>query len=308
MLFGTRETFEYRRCPACGVLWQPRPPADLSPYYPPAYHSVQQQPGTARALSPVHNLLHAQLAANRLFGGHVVGATIGRLVGPAISLDVTAVQWLVRQAGLRSFDDPILDAGSGPVPERLVRLRRAGFRRLLGIDPWIARDSSYEGIPVRKLQLNDVEGRYGLIMFHHSFEHVRDPRGALRAAVERLRPGGTILIRTPIMGSWFWQEYGVDWWELDAPRHVFVHSIESLRRLGGELGLELRRVAFDSTYVEIIASDQIRRGVAWRSADSYLVDPTTVPPDAVEAAKASVRALNQEGRAGRGLIFLRMAT
>ena len=43
------------------------------------------------------------------------------------------------------------------------------------------------------------------------------------------------------MGTWFWDSYGVDWWELDAPRHLFVHTPASIERLAAEAGLRSPR-------------------------------------------------------------------
>jgi SAM-dependent methyltransferase len=305
MLFGTRETFDYLRCTVCGVLWLERPPADLSPYYPPPYHTAHVAETYDRRGSAAGRWLRDQVAARRLFGGHRIGAGIGRRIGPELHPDTAVVRPLVRLAKLRSFDDPILDVGCGPVPERLGQLAHAGFRQLLGIDPMIPADID-GGIPVRKITIRELDGAFAMITFHHSFEHVRDPRETLAAARRLLRPGGMIIIRTPVMGGWFWETYGTDWWELDAPRHLFVHTRQSLEVLAREAGLEIKRIQSESTFLEILASDQIVRGVAWREPASCwtnLAAPELEP--VVTAAKRKVAKLNAEGIGGRALFALR---
>ena len=306
MLFGTREAFEYLHCPACGVLWLRNPPDDLSAFYPPSYHIGGPPPPSRQPLHGLSRWLHQETAARKLFGGHRFAAALARRVGPPLAADVAAVRPMVRASGLRSFDDPILDVGCGPVPERLHQLAHAGFRQLVGIDPMLPAGLVNGGIRVERQTLAEVSGPFALIMFHHSFEHVPDPRATFLEAAERLRPDGAILIRTPVMGTWFWETYGTSWWELDAPRHLFVHTPRSLELLGAEAGLELRDVTYDSTYVEIVASEQIARDIAWRDPASCWRD-LDIPELAVSvrSARETVRQLNANGRGGRAAFLFR---
>lgn len=307
MFFGTRSAFRYRRCAACGVLWLEQPPADLSPYYPGSYHTARVAKAAGRGpFASAARWLDNELATRRLFGGRLVGAMIGRAFGRRPAPDVMAIRPMVRAARLRSFQDPILDVGCGPVPERLLQLSRVGFRALTGIDPMIDADTIVEGIPVRRLTIHEVRGSHALITFNHSFEHVRDPGATLAAAARLLRPGGAIVVRTPVMGGWFWETYGTSWWELDPPRHLFVHTRRSLEILGEAAGLDLVRVDSDSTFLEILASDQITRDIPWRDPASCwndLAAPSLAP--AVAAAKATVARLNAEGRGGRASFLFR---
>jgi SAM-dependent methyltransferase len=307
MLFGTRETFAYRRCLTCGVMWLVAPPPDLGRYYPPEYHATP--PAVAKEPAPRSVLgrrLGDLLAARALFGTHRIGARLARLLGQSLDPEVTAVRWLVRQTELRSLDDPILDVGSGPVPERLVLLSRAHFRNLRGIDPLIPADVVYDGIPVLRQEIADVSGHYSFITLHHSFEHMPDPAAAMRLLARLLDANGTLMIRTPVMGTWFWRKYGLNWWELDPPRHLFVHTPRSLEILAANAGLRLARAAYDSSYIEILASDQIARDVAWREPGSWWADaPGAFDEAEIAAARATASRLNEAGDAGRAAFFFR---
>jgi SAM-dependent methyltransferase len=306
MLFGTRDRFEYRRCSTCGVLWLESPPLDLGPYYPRVYYPAR---GSSHDVPNwLVRRLDEELAARRLFGGHRIGAWIARHLGRQLNPKVNEVRPMVRAARLRSLDDPILDVGSGPVPERLWQLADAGFRNLLGIDPMIDTDIDGE-IPVRRMTIHELEGSFALITFHHSFEHIADPAETLRSARRLLRPGGAMVIRTPVMGTWFWDTYGRDWWELDAPRHLFVHTPMSLELLATEAGLALERTVYESTFIEILASDQIQRDIAWREPASCWSDLAApeIQPD-IAAAKATVARLNTEGRGGRANYLFRTSS
>ena len=74
------------------------------------------------------------------------------------------------------------------------------------------------------------------------------------------------------MGTWFWESYGViggSWM-----RRATCSSLPR-RASSGWLRnrAQVTDVVWDSTYLEIIASEQIRRDLAWREPGSWYVDP-----------------------------------
>lgn len=308
MLYGTREPFTYLRCPECGALRIAEPPPDLAPYYPPDYYGDASAPAPvpARYGSGLTALSGAARDRTALLGRGRRMTGLLRRWAPPIAVDVRRASAFTRRAGLRSFDDPILDVGCGRRAANLWDLRSVGFRRLLGIDPFLDADGRYGDIPLRKLSIHDVTGSFQVITFHHSFEHVPDPEATLVAAARRLRPGGVVLIRTPVMGTWFWERFGRDWWELDPPRHLWVHTQGSLERMAKVAGLTLVDVVWDSSFIEVLASDQISRDIAWRESASWNVSPPAGYDDATIATfKTVVTDLNATGRAGRAGFYLR---
>src|SRR3954447_7032332 len=56
---------------------------------------------------------------------------------PTSDANVRRAAAFTRRAGIDSFDDPILDVGCGWRADNLAALRKVGFRRLLGIDPFL---------------------------------------------------------------------------------------------------------------------------------------------------------------------------
>ncbi len=154
----------------------------------------------------------------------------------------------------------ILDVGCGS-GDLLVELRDAGFSNLTGADPFIASDHIRAGVPLWKREIGDVEGRFALVMMHHTFEHVTDPASTLAAAARLLVPGGRVLIRLPVADSDAWREYGTDWVQLDAPRHIFLHTARSLGRLARDAGLHVVSRTHDSTAFQFWGSEQYRRGI-----------------------------------------------
>jgi SAM-dependent methyltransferase len=148
----------------------------------------------------------------------------------------------------------ILDVGCGS--GTLLRdLRDAGFEFLLGVDPLIppAVAAESRGL-IRGVLLDELHGEFDVIMMHHSLEHIPDQVGTMRAAAALLPAGGWCLVRVPTSDSWAWETYREHWVQLDAPRHFFLHSIESLTRLGICAGLRLAHVADDSGELQFIGS------------------------------------------------------
>jgi SAM-dependent methyltransferase len=321
MMFGTREAFEYRECLACGTLRIADIPSDLARHYPPAYYGAGQpdaggpraQRLGASALGPVRlwqpvNRWRVQTALRR---------TASRWPGLARRLDrwggiprqARTLLPLLRLAGIRCLDDPLLEAGTGRRAERLVALRRAGFRRLVGIEPFVERDLIDRGIEIRRgtLEAMPGQGSWALVMLHHVFEHVPDPRATLLAAHRLLRPNGACLIWTPFADSDLWRRYGPDWYELDPPRHLFVFTRRAIAGLANETGFTVEAEVDDATEVERILSEQYRRDISLYDPRSWFVDPGAagLASGDLVAWRAEAREMNATRTAGRGALVLR---
>lgn len=288
MILGLRDEFEYLECGQCGILQIVEVPADLERFYGPGYYSF----------SAPHRVPNPRRWLKRRLAAHLLGhrSLVGRILAAYLAAP-KEVEW-VRRAGL-DLDAEILDVGAGR-GQVLLRLRDLGFERLLGIDPFLAEDLAYAGgVRVLKRTLEEVEGRFDLVMFQHSLEHVPDPAATLVAARDRLEPGGCILIRTPI-ASESWKIYGRDWVELDAPRHLHVFTEKGLGTLARRLGLRLIQVSYDTTSFELSGSELYARNIP-------MCDRLQNAFTAEELRGFNVRAheLNQSGCAGRAAFWLR---
>jgi SAM-dependent methyltransferase len=306
MMFGTREPFDYGRCRACGSLTIARVPDDLGRHYPDAYYANTPR-ATIEADSLVRRIATREVVRQELFGGHPRRAAIARRFGGEVPRQLAEVRTLIRDGGLRSFDDPILDVGSGATPARLAILAKVGFRRLLGIEPFIPRDLSYHGVRIQKGYLDDVGGGWALVMFHHSLEHVPDPLATLSAARARLRADGRCLIRIPVADGVMWRRFGVDWAELDAPRHLVLPSRAGVDALARRAGFEVIRTTWESGDWELIASEQYQHDVGMFEPASLFADPPgrELERDQAVEYKQDARQMNANGDAGRAAFWLR---
>lgn len=279
MMYGTRESFGYVQCGACGCLQIAEIPADLSRFYPPDYTSFKPAPG-GRFANPLRAVLrrarYRYAALGKGFGGRVLHA-----LAPKPRLD------FLRPVAL-DYNSRILDVGCGS-GELLVILREIGMRNLLGVDAFVARDLDHPGgVRVRRGTLDDAEGEWDCIMFNYSLEHMPDQAGALRAAAARLAPNGACLVRIPMVDSAAWERYGVDWVNLDAPRHLYLHTRRSFERAAADAGLAIAQTRYDSDDFQFLGSELYRRNI-----------PLNAPAETKAAAftRAQVRAWRREAEA-----------
>lgn len=118
-----------------------------------------------------------------------------------------------------------------------------------------------------------MTGEFDLIMFNHSFEHLPNPLSVLRDANRLVSLGGNVLIRIPIAGTYAWTTFRTDWVQLDAPRHLFLHTSKSMEILAAECGFEIEHIVHDSSAFQFWGSVQYQRGIALTDERSYGMNP-----------------------------------
>ena len=296
MQFGTREAFEYLECGRCGCLQIVRIPEDPGGYYPESFGSFR--PLRDRPPLPWMRWLLRRRARHELGESVVFGGLARRLLGRArarIWGDPDPFHWLRRcGAGLESR---ILDVGCG-TGKLLLELRDAGFTRLTGVDPLIPHPIQYSGgVRIHAGPLRELPGPFDVVMLHHSFEHVPDPAATLAEVRARLAPGGWAVVRTPVAGSHAWCRYGVDWVQLDAPRHLHVHTPRSMQILAERVGLELIDLEWDSFSVQFWGSEQYRRDIPLMDPHSHLISEEESPFERAEIASWEAQAVELNAKA-----------
>jgi SAM-dependent methyltransferase len=281
MMLGLRDPFHYHHCTACGCLQLLDPPADLSRYYPESYYSFHtgflDRKGLRRRMRMVRDRYV-------IFGEGFLGRILLRWF-PHPYPDLH--RWL--RSGAVGREARILDVGCGS-GELLWGLSGVGFRHLLGIDPFLQREMVIDDrVRLERRSIEEVEGEFDVIMLHHALEHIPDQHGAFRSIARLLAPDGYALIRIPILG-YAWEHYGTDWYQLDAPRHFVLHSLDSIRLLGERHGLRLEAVEYDSTEYQFIGSELYRRDIPLVELDGHFTDAE------VAEFRRRADALNREGR------------
>jgi SAM-dependent methyltransferase len=263
---ATREPFAYLVCAGCGSVRIERIPDDIGRYYQgyfslmpgqdqPVGASVKTKRALARVLRPFFSKLVLKLA-------RPLTRTPPRRSWGFLSPNLQA--FLHACPGQR---DRILDVGcgNGSFP---ANLRRLGFRNVFGIDPFIEESVLGPNATfVRHADIGEMEGRWDLVTFNHSLEHMPDPRRALVAARKlvtrphRARPG-RILVHIPDVASPEFRRFGGDWWGLHAPRHFTLPSAKGMSFLCAEIGLAIVEEIQTSRMDNYLYSSEYAEGLA----------------------------------------------
>lgn len=149
---------------------------------------------------------------------------------------------------------PILDVGCG-AGEFLCKLARLGYTNLTGCDPFIEEDIEYEnGVRIYKKEIHEINGQFDNIFLNDSFEHVTDPHETMASIKRLLAPNGIAQIKIPVYPNIAYDMFKTDWFQIDAPRHIILHSKESISTLAAEHSLCIIKREYDSSADQIVRS------------------------------------------------------
>lgn len=264
MLFGFRDKFEYFECGNCGCLQIKELPDDLAKYYPDNYYSLNVE--VIKRKPFIFSFLKRQRLAYYLCEKNIIGLLLCCVTG------IPDLPVWIKHAHL-AVNYNILDVGCG-TGSLLIKLKEEGFNNLVGCDPYLDHDIFYEnGISIYKREVYDMEGSFDFIMLNHSFEHMNDPLLILGKLYNILKPNRFVMIRTPVVPNFAWEKYKTFWVALDAPRHLFIHSISSLSILSKQAGFKILNIVYDSTALQFIGSEQYSQGIPLKSNRSFKINP-----------------------------------
>jgi SAM-dependent methyltransferase len=270
MFFGTKKMFPYFQCSNCGCIQIKDIPENMSEYYPGNYYSFDSNPEELYKKRNLGEKFKQKLIIFRdqfnLFKKGLLGSIIQKLK-PNQDQKINSLKQLRLNSSLT-----ILDVGCGS-GDFLFYIMQLGFRSLTGIDPYLRKDIYYSnGLKIFKKNPEELvldSQRYDLIMLHHVFEHMKDPLNILISCKKILNEDGLLLIRVPISDSFAWKNYRENWIQLDPPRHLYIHSINSLKILADQSGFEISKIIYDSSEFQFLGSEQYKKGIPLISDNSF---------------------------------------
>jgi len=291
-MFGTLEEFRYFQCNHCEALFLSEKLKNPGKGYPDNYYSLSTK---TKINGKLKRLLYKFILA-------LLSTNAGKKF---FSDDLKSPQnhWIYEIAP--GYNNKILEVGCGN-GQKLIKLYNWGFKNLFGVDPYIAQDKKIGDIELTKCELVDyTEKDFDLIIFNHSLEHIKDQLAALQIAGKLLKHEGDILIRTPVINRSFYI-YKDNWVEIDAPRHVIIHSIKSLELLLREANLMIYKTIFDTDEFEFWGSEQFCMNIPTMSSNSYSIAPTKsiFSKKQMKHFRFLSMDYNKRGIAGRACFFL----
>ncbi len=289
MLIGLRETFEYMKCSACGCLQIGEIPPNLSKYYPYNYYSLQAS--KKKKSRVIRDYIRKSIALYNIQGKGIIGRLLAFFKSP------DPMHIVYRRIGLNP-SDKLLDVGGG-AGAHVLSLFRIGFKNVMSVDPFISKDVFWGNVLIaKKLDFFDIQGKYDLITFHHSLEHMPSQAKILEKAAELIGQDGRILIRIPTVTSTAWEKYKENWVNLDAPRHFYLHSHTSIKLLAEQTGLKTVDFWSDSISMQFWGSEQYIRDIPLIDPCSYSQDKdaSIFSSDQILDYQREANVLNKEGK------------
>ena len=287
MMFGSSDAFKYFECDHCGCLQISKIPSNLAIYYPTNYYSFnsRKEKRISFARSRLLNRLRQKKNSSML---------LGRNRGKILSL-------LFKDSPLATLskihlnkETRVLDIGCGS-GNLLSILREIGFKNLLGVDRFIEKDLQLKnGLNIKKGDIKIAKGKWDLIMFNHSFEHISNQLETVQSVSTLLDINGICLFNIPTVSSYAWRTYGINWVQLDAPRHFFLHSVKSLKMLNKQVNLHLKDMQYNSTDFQFWGSEQYSRGIPLYCDQSFAKNPSASPfsKNDIKKYRAKAKELN----------------
>ena len=294
MMFGWRDEFEYFKCSNCGCLQIKEFPSDIARYYPSNYVSF---------FSPDDSALKKYLLKKRevfaLTGKGLVGKILSEWFGyPDFYLWFSEANF--------NKNDFILDVGAGK-GELLLKLQNVEFNNLLGIDPFLEKDIIYnKSLKILKKDLSQINNSFDWVMFHHVFEHLPNPNETFSMLKKLVKRNGKVLIRLPVVDSYAWETYKIYWVQLDPPRHLFLHTVNSIKFLSEKYGFIINKIMYDSTAFQFWGSEQYKLDIPLMDKRSHFLNNSknVFSKNEIKKFEKKAKELNKIGKGDSACFYL----
>lgn len=270
MMFGSRDEFEYLECAQCGCIQIKEIPENIAKYYPSNFYSFKENTCDPKVNS-FESFLKRQRMKYLIYGNKEIGILLSKILRKIYKTPMPDYYEWFRKLQL-PLESAILDVGCGS-GKLLLQMRDDGFTNLTGVDPFIKSDIFYKnGVKVLKKYLHEIECLFDFIMLNHSFEHMPQPLSVLQELYRIVKKNKYILVRIPVASSFAWRKYGVNWVQIDAPRHFFIPTIKSMEILSNQAGFEITDIVYDSHAFQFWGSEQLLRNIAIMESESYAIN------------------------------------
>lgn len=245
---GLHEDFRYFRCSRCGCVQIAEQPEDMNRYYDPdkyySFHCLERYKN--------RSFMERWIDKHYFRYGFWKKGKIGAIL---FLKEVKRVYWIAK---LRwNAEASILDVGCGD-GMFLHLMRDCGFKDLTGADPFIENEIHDGNITILKKDINEIDRKFDVVMLNHSMEHVFDQSTLVKGIYKVLKDDGIAVIRLPLFSDFLYQKFGKYVQSLAAPRHFYLHTLDSITRLFASANLQTVEIIQEPYLSGFMASEKIR--------------------------------------------------
>lgn len=292
---GLRDEFEYIECSNCGCLYIKDIPDDIGKYYDLNYSSHNYKKNFKTEIY------------DKFYGMYIANNRIIKFIREKMGnkVVVTTKFWnSLSEKGVLTKNSSILDIGCGD-GKFLTILKKGGFKDLTGVDLFIDEENMFDGVKIFQSSLEefDPKRKYDVIISNHAYEHMDNQLENIKCFEKLLKPNGIIVIRIPVKSQPIWERYGVNWYQIDAPRHFFLHTVESFKILCSKTNLVVEDIIFDSVDNCFLCCEKYARDISMRDPEwhTFKLDDKTTSKFVEE-----IRELNNKNEADQAIFVLKL--
>src|ERR1035437_3289693 len=230
MMFGLADQFVYWECEKCGCLQIEEYPSDLSLYYPENYYSFTKIDYNNYKFDGIKQMIKIKIILyNQLVFRNLL-SHFGKKIGIPCKDQYKSLAMVHAKPWHK-----ILDIGCGNA-RFLCELYKMGFTKLTGADKFIQDNFTlFDKIKVWKKEIHDIDEKFDIITMNHVFEHMPSQHSTMNDVYNILKKNGKVILRIPVKNE-AWVRYKENWVQIDAPRHFYLHTIESIKLLAEQTG------------------------------------------------------------------------
>jgi 2-polyprenyl-3-methyl-5-hydroxy-6-metoxy-1,4-benzoquinol methylase len=246
-MHGYGTNFKYNICNKCLLIQIDEIPPNLSSYYE-SYYGRQgiSRFGLSFFLRKIRFISHFKST-------WILGKVIGYFFEDPLGRTYKKLNL--------NINSRILDVGcaDGFLPYMLTEV---GYRDVTGIDPFIDSSKTYpNGTKIFKAEISNLNGEFDVITLNHVLEHLPEQLDKLLRLRGLLSDDGKIVLRIPSATSDAFEKYREFWYQFDAPRHLFLHSHQSINELLIRAGYKVVDMFCDSTIWQYYSSDLYMKNI-----------------------------------------------
>ncbi len=237
---GTREAFDYMECSKCKCIQIVEKPSDISRYL----------DADRQAFASVSVLDFSSYDKSDEFK-FILWASL-------------YMYPYLHGFEMKSLNHSILEinCGNGQITRTLGAM---GFKKAVGIDEQLLPCFEYESdnCVVYKENFYEVDGKFDFIILNDCLQRMDRQRDALLKIKELLSDTGVCYISMPI-AAYTWHKYEKDWHWLHPPRHLMIHSFDSLNLLLEQTGFKIKGYKTQSSNVGFVFSEMYKKDISWK--------------------------------------------